>query len=52
MNRAAYERLIAEDIEWLLKQPRTLERAHIELILRLSPDDQYGKSVDSRPDDE
>lgn len=41
LNRTAYERLIAENIEWLLKQPRTLERDHIECILRNSPDKEY-----------
>lgn len=41
LNRHAYQRLIDEDIEWLLKQPRTLERDHIEAIVRLSPKREY-----------
>ena len=42
LTRAAYEQLIAEDLDWLLKQPRTLERDHIALIVRRSPEDIYG----------
>lgn len=34
LNRRTYNKLIDENIEWLLQQPRTLERDHIELILR------------------
>ncbi len=34
LNRAVYEQLLREDLEWLLKQPRTLERDHIEYLLR------------------
>ncbi len=41
LNRSAYEKLVAEDIEWLLRQPRTLERDHIEQILRDSPQRLY-----------
>lgn len=41
MNRPAYEKMIAENIEWLLKQPRTLEREHIEQVLRVSADREY-----------
>ena len=29
----AYDRLLSEDINWLMCQPRTLERDHIEQIL-------------------
>lgn len=29
-----YRRLLTENIEWLMKQPRTLERDHIELLLK------------------
>jgi len=28
-----YEKLITENLEWLKKQPRSLERDHIKLIL-------------------
>ena len=34
LNRPAYQQLFDEDIEWLLKQPRTLERDHIVECLR------------------
>src|SRR6185312_13198566 len=36
LNRPAYELLMAEDLAWLAKQPRTLERDHIEVIVRAS----------------
>ena|SRR5688572_21499065 len=41
LNRPAYERLIQEDIEWLLTMPRTLEREHIEALLRDSANVYY-----------
>jgi hypothetical protein len=34
MNHNTYINLIDEDIQWLLKQPRTLERDHIISILQ------------------
>lgn len=37
MNRATYEKIIAEDLVWLLEQPHSLERMHIEQVLRDSP---------------
>ena len=33
LNKHTYEKLIVEDIEWLLKQDRSLEREHIECVL-------------------
>lgn len=36
LNRAAYQRLIDEDIAELQKLPDTLERRHIEDVLRWS----------------
>jgi hypothetical protein len=33
MNSDAYIRLISEDLEWLNKQTRSLEREHIKQIL-------------------
>lgn len=33
LNKKAWERLIDEDIEWLDKQPDTLEAKHIRQIL-------------------
>ena len=41
LNRRAYQRLIDEDLEWLEKQPRSLEREHIKDIVRLSPSREY-----------
>ena len=34
VNHQTYVRLLEEDIDWLMKQPRSLERDHIEIILR------------------
>lgn len=34
LNTHAFNQLIDEDLEWLLKQPRTLERDHIEAVLK------------------
>jgi hypothetical protein len=42
MNRASYERMIAENIEWLEQQPRTLERDHVIAIVKASADHEYG----------
>lgn len=47
LNRESYQKLVDEDIEWLLKQPRSLERDHIESIVKNSVDIYYGKSEDS-----
>lgn len=30
LNPEAYRKLLEEDLKWLLQQPRTLERDHIE----------------------
>ena len=30
----AYKRLLQEDLDWLLKQPKSLEKDHIEAILK------------------
>ena len=43
INREAYQKLIDEDIEWLLKQPRRLERDHIVSVLKNSVERLYGK---------
>ncbi len=44
LNRPGYEKLVAEDIEWLEKQPRTLERDHIIVVLKASIDGLYPPS--------
>lgn len=36
LNKTAYSKLVEEDIEWLLKQPRSLERDHIVAVLKES----------------
>lgn len=36
ISRRAYQELIEGDIEWLLRQPRDIERDHIEAVLRKS----------------
>ena len=43
INRDAYQRLITEDIAWLLNQPATCERDHIVAVLNCSTDRIYGK---------
>lgn len=34
LSQAAWQKLIDEDIEWLLSQKRTLEREHIHELLK------------------
>lgn len=34
--REAYQNLVNGDLQWLLKQPESLERDHIEAVLRKS----------------
>ena len=41
LTRSAYETLIREDLAWLEKQPRTLEREHIALIVKDSVRQEY-----------
>lgn len=41
LTRKAYEKLIAEDLQWLLKQERSLERDHIMDVLMDSPGHLY-----------
>ena len=41
MSRGEYEKLVVENIDWLLAQPRTLEREHVILIVRASVDHEY-----------
>ena len=43
VNCEAYQKLIDEDIVWLLKQPRSLERDHIVSVLKNSVERIYGK---------
>ena len=41
IRREAYEQLIWEDLDWLMQQPRSLERDHIALVLKASPGREY-----------
>lgn len=36
LNREAYQSLINDDLAWLKRMPRTLERDHIEATLKYS----------------
>lgn len=45
VNRLTYEKMVQEDIEWLDKQPKTLERDHIRLILQHSVDHEYPPKI-------
>jgi hypothetical protein len=42
LNRQAFSDIVEEDIKWLEKQPRTLERCHIIDVLRKSVEWRYG----------
>ena len=42
--KEAYQELIDGDIDWLLRQPRDLERDHIEAVLRKSVELLYGNN--------
>ena len=52
MSKHCYETIIAEDMEWLLKQPETLERTHIACILDNSVDYEYASFTQSDIDAE
>ena len=41
--KGAYQELIDGDLQWLLKQPESLERDHIGAVLRKSVELLYGK---------
>ena len=41
MLREAYEKLIAENITWLMTCPQSLEREHILAVLQCSVDHEY-----------
>ena len=51
MNKSAFQKMIDENLEWLNKQPRTLERDHIEMILKESINYYYPtpKPVEKTP---
>lgn len=41
MSRDSYRDIIAENLDWLAKQPRTLEREHIRTIVEHSERHEY-----------
>lgn len=45
LNRAAFEKLIQEDLDWLAKQPKSLERDHIWYLLQAASHVYYGPQV-------
>lgn len=42
LTRVAYKKLIDQDLEYLKKQPRTLERDHVLVILDKAVEYEYG----------
>lgn len=45
MPRERYEQLIADDLDWLRRQPPGPSRNHVEVVLRESPYLHYGRSA-------
>jgi len=41
LNYDAYKKMIQENLDWLAKQPRTLERDHVEMIVKASLKHEY-----------
>ena len=53
MIKEAFQCLLNKDLEWLMKQPRSLERDHIEAVIKQIPDLLYErKESDERLLDE
>jgi hypothetical protein len=50
LNKHGYEQLINEDIEWLQKVPRSLERDHIIAVLKASIKHEYPEAFDLLPE--
>lgn len=48
LTKEYYQKLIDEDIDWLLKQPQSLERDHIRTILVWSVDALYPPTLAER----
>ena len=52
INKSAYEKLIKEDIEWLLSNTKdSLERRHIVEVLNYSPERLYTSGSSEIPND-
>ena len=47
VNRETYSKLIEEDLVWLNKQPRSLEREHVAEVLKDSITLLYDRKVPS-----
>ncbi len=45
VNRSSFVQMCNEDLAWLKDQPDSLEKAHIEAILKTCPDAYYNKKV-------
>lgn len=43
LNRQAYADIVAENLEWLNKQPHSLERDHLRVIAEHSVRHEYGE---------
>ncbi len=43
LTKPAYKKLIDENVAWLRNQPNTLERQHIDAIIKRSVDYEYPK---------
>lgn len=41
LNQPSYDKLIAEDLQWLCSLPRTLERDHVIQIVEASSEHEY-----------
>ena len=52
MTKQEYIKLVNEDLEWLLKQPRKLERDHIEAVLKESVNKYFPEPLASLTDEE
>jgi len=52
INKSAYEKLIKEDIEWLLSNTKdSLERRHIVEVLNYSPERLYASDTSEIPNE-
>lgn len=49
VNRETYSKMIEEDLEWLNKQPRSLEREHVAEVLKDSIAILYDRKFPSAP---
>jgi len=50
LNKNSYDKLIEDDIKWLLKQQKTLERDHIKRVLEFSSNSLYFGNINNNPE--